>query len=160
MRNYVRKRMNLLLFMLILVSISACGTNFNQASGSTNNNETTGNGIGSGNQPGLKSQGHSESIVVANGLAYIGSDSGTLYALGARDGIVHWQRQLSANVSVFSSVNNIAYATVAKSVYAINATTGATLWHFQTGKDISQLQVSDGAVYTNSSADGNSSVLT
>jgi eukaryotic-like serine/threonine-protein kinase len=160
MRNYVRKRMNLLLFMLILVSISACGTNFNQASGSTNNNETTGNGIGSGNQPGPKSQSHLESLVVANGLVYIGSDNGTLYALGARDGIVHWQRQLGANVSVFSSVSNIVYATVEKSVYAINAITGATLWHFLTGKDISQLQVSDGAVYTNSSADGNSSLLT
>jgi outer membrane protein assembly factor BamB len=88
--------------------------------------ETTGNGIGSGNQPGPKSQGHSESIVVANGLAYIGSDNGTLYALGARDGIVHWQRQLGATVLVFSSVNNIVYATVEKSVYAINAITGAT----------------------------------
>jgi eukaryotic-like serine/threonine-protein kinase len=163
MKIYVRKKMILLLILLMLVSISACGTNSNLATPSTFNSRTSGNGIGpepgTDNKPRPTPNGHSESIVVANGLAYIGSDNGTLYALGARDGMVHWQRQLGATVLVFSVVNDIVYATVESTVYAINAITGAPLWHFQTGKDISQLQVSDGVVYTNSAAEGNSSML-
>ncbi|MDQ6662518.1 MAG: PQQ-binding-like beta-propeller repeat protein, partial [Chloroflexota bacterium] len=41
----------------------------------------------------------------------------------------------------------------------VNASNGAPLWHYQAAKYVSQVQVADGVVYTNTAAEGNSAAL-
>lgn len=159
----------LLLTLLMLVSMSACGPKSTPTVPSTTSIHTPLSNIplGSGNnpEPGTDGKprptpnGHSESILVANDLAFIGSDNGALYALGARDGTVHWQHKIGSAVFVFAAANGVVYVTADRVVYALNASNGSVLWQYRADKYISQVLVADGMVYANTAAEGNSSTL-
>jgi outer membrane protein assembly factor BamB len=73
------------------------------------------------------------SPALVGGTIYIGSGSGTVYALNASTGATIWTRPL-ASQSFYASpvvVGNLVYiATYAGKVYALNASTGATRWTY------------------------------
>ena len=156
----------LLFTLLMLVSMSACGPYSTPKTSPPNTSfNNTPSGSGNGPEPGTDGKarplpnGHYESIVVAGGLTYIGSDNRTLYALGARDGTVRWQHKMGSTVFVFQAVNGFVYATADKVLYALNASNGGLLWRYQADKFISSVLVVKGAVYVDTAAEGGSSIL-
>src|SRR5260370_17246996 len=131
----------LLFTLLMLVSIVACGPYSTPTTSLPNRSiNKTPSGSGNGLEPGTDGKarpqpnGHYESIVVAGGLTYIGSDNGTLYALGARDGIVRWQQKMGSTVFVFEAVNGFVYASADKVLYPLNASNGTLLCRSQPAK--------------------------
>ena len=91
-----------------------------------------------------------------NGVVYVGSDNGNLYALNAATGAQRWSFN-AGNLSLVSSpavVNGVVYVDGASDVYALNAATGAQIWSFATGGEGSSPTVANGVVYVGS-ADGN-----
>lgn len=115
------------------------------------------------------------SPAVANGIVYIGSDDGNVYALNALTGVKIWnyttskQPLYSFGNQVTSSPavsNGIVYVgSVGGNVYALNASTGAEIWSYYTHPDRlygggyfhgvqASPAVADGVVYVGS-VDGN-----
>ena len=148
------------------VSIPACGPYSTPTTSppDTSFNKTP-SGSGNGPEPGTDGKarplpnGHYESIVVAGGLTYIGSDNGTLYALGARDGTVRWQYKMGSTVFVFEVVNGFMYATADKVLYVLNSSNGALFWRYQVDKFITDVLVVEGTVYVDTAAEGGLSIL-
>ena len=104
----------------------------------------------------------SSSPAVANGVVYVGSSDGNVYALDASSGAKLWSYATGASIE-FSSpavANGVVYVgSVDKNVYALNASTGAKLWSFTTGNLVnSSPTVANGVVYIGS-FDGNLSAL-
>src|SRR5579859_980486 len=162
MRVSVRKyKIILLLGFLCVVILTACAPKSASPTSTTNHPA----GSGAAPEPGTDGSsqplpnGHSESIVVASDLAYIGSDNQTLYAIGTRDGKVHWQFKGSDMMLVYAVANGAVYASADSTLYALNASTGALLWKYQAGQQISQALAGDGVVYANTAAEGNLSTL-
>lgn len=159
----------LLCTLLLAMSIVACGTNFPATSSSATPSPTKFSNIPQGKgmdpEPGTDGKaaplpnGHNESIVISNGVAYTGSDNGSLYALGLNDGKVRWQSKIGPAVAVFAVVGNTVYASGDSVLYALNVGNGALLWRYQSGKYISQVLVVGSMVYVNTAADNNSSTL-
>ena len=75
------------------------------------------------------------SPALANGMVYIGSDDGNIYALDANTGSNRWIYQTGDKV--FSSptvTNGVVYiGSNDHSVYALNASDGSKRWSYQTG---------------------------
>jgi polyvinyl alcohol dehydrogenase (cytochrome) len=82
----------------------------------------------------------SQPLVVGNSL-FVGSQSGTIYAMNARSGCVHWTFQAAAEIRgalVYRSADTsagksqadptIVFGDFSAHVYAIDAATGALLW--------------------------------
>ncbi len=95
------------------------------------------------------------SPAVANGVTYIGSGDGNLYALNASNGALIWK--YSTGGAVYSSpavVNGVVYfGSDDGNLYALNASTGAKLWSNNTGNGVrSGATVVDGVAYFGSSA--------
>jgi outer membrane protein assembly factor BamB len=94
------------------------------------------------------------SPAVANGVVYVGSYDGKLYALDATTGALKWSYATSG--IVFSSpavANGIVYfGSDDGKLYALNATSGALLWSYATGGAIreSSPTVANGVVYVGS----------
>jgi outer membrane protein assembly factor BamB len=101
--------------------------------------------------------GTSTPPVVANGVVYVGTEDGAMYALNASTGAVSWSVQAGG---LFPSspavVNGVVYiGSFDHNVYALNASTGARLWSFATGDLVySAPTVVNGVVYIGST-DGN-----
>jgi outer membrane protein assembly factor BamB len=105
-------------------------------------NYTTGAAVGS-------------SPAVFDGVVYIGSLDGNMYALNASTGAVEWT--FNAGTSIGSSpavANGMVYFASedgsggqAGSIYALNATTGALVWFSKTGAFDSSPEVANGVVY-------------
>jgi outer membrane protein assembly factor BamB len=96
----------------------------------------------------------SSSPVVVNGVVYIGSPDGHLYALNATTGKVLWKYE-TGDVISFSSpavANGIVYiGSDDKSLHAVDAATGRGLWKYATGGKIkSSPAVNSGVVYVGS----------
>src|SRR5207344_2567233 len=75
------------------------------------------------------------SPAVANGVAYVGSADGNLYALNASTGAFLWSYTTGSFVGSSPAVaNGVAYVgSVDGNLYALNASTGAFLWSSTTG---------------------------
>jgi outer membrane protein assembly factor BamB len=101
------------------------------------------------------------SPAVVNGVVYVGSEDGNVYAINAATGAAVWAAPFPTGGAVFSSpavVNGVVYVgSEDGNVYAINAATGAPYWAapFPTGGPVeSAPAVVNGVVYVGSN-DGN-----
>jgi len=93
------------------------------------------------------------SPVVSGGYVYIGSTSGTMYALTTGTGTLHWSTALGG--AIYASpvlANGILYVGAYDGkVYALNASTGAVIWTYATGAAIDgSAAVVNGVVYIGS----------
>jgi outer membrane protein assembly factor BamB len=93
------------------------------------------------------------SPTVVNGVVYIGSEDGEVYALNASTGAKRWS--YATGGSILSSptvVNGVVYiGSFDANVYALDAATGAKLWNYATGSAISSSPaVVNGVVYVGS----------
>src|ERR1700674_2308342 len=81
--------------------------------------------------------GVASSPAVANGIVYVGSNDGNLYALRASSGAKLWS--FGVGVMDFSSpavANGVVYAGAVVgdgNLYALNAVTGVKIWSYATG---------------------------
>ena len=70
--------------------------------------------------------------VFANGLVYVGSSDGYIYALNASSGEGVWTRELSIggpqDLGALAASNNVVVCTVNWKLAALNASTGQPLW--------------------------------
>jgi outer membrane protein assembly factor BamB len=99
----------------------------------------------------------SESIfsspAVANGVVYIGSQDGSLYAFNAQTGAQLWSSATGNSIGSTPAVaNSVVYVgSNDGSLYAFNAQTGVKLWSAATGNGIySSPAVANGVVYVGS----------
>lgn len=93
------------------------------------------------------------SPVVADGVVYVGSDDGGLYALHATTGMVVWKTITGAAVRSSPAVaGGVVYVgSDDQAVYALNAATGAVLWKTTTGAAVrSSPALANGVVYAGS----------
>jgi outer membrane protein assembly factor BamB len=96
------------------------------------------------------------SPAVANGVVYVGSEDGNLYALNATTGVKLWNYTAGAGSYVQSSpavANGVVYTGDGnENLYALNATTGVKLWNYTTQGAIQQSSpaVANGVVYIGS----------
>ncbi|MDO8689363.1 MAG: PQQ-binding-like beta-propeller repeat protein [Dehalococcoidia bacterium] len=90
---------------------------------------------------------------VANGVVYVGSSDGNLYALDSQTGVQRWKAAASSGVSTPAVANNLVYAGSSDGrVYALDALTGTVKWSYPTaGVVASSPAVSSGVVYFGSS---------
>jgi outer membrane protein assembly factor BamB len=93
--------------------------------------------------------GGASSPAVANGILYIGSANGNLYALNATDGIKLWNYSTGGSVASSPAVaNGIVYVgSLGGGFYALNATNGEKIWSFTTDRINSSPTIVDGVVY-------------
>jgi len=88
-----------------------------------------------------------------NGVVYIGSDDGNVYALNATTGAKLWNFTTGGYVgSSPAVVNDVVYVgSFDHNVYALNATTGTTLWNHTTGSRVyASPAIANGVVYVGS----------
>src|SRR5579863_8172949 len=117
MRSYFtsRKALIALVFLSIILCVSACGKNIpgSPASSSVSHNAPLGTGMtpepGTDGKPMPQPDGHYESMVASNGVDYAGSDNGRLYALNGKDGAVRWQYNAGASVYVAAVTQGVVY---------------------------------------------------
>jgi outer membrane protein assembly factor BamB len=99
------------------------------------------------------------SPAVVNGVVYVGSGNGSVYALNASSGAVLWSFATGAFVASSPAVvNGVVYVGALARFgdggmfYALNASTGAQLWSFVTDNPVtSSPAVVNGVVYVGSS---------
>ena len=99
------------------------------------------------------------SPAVANGVVYIGTTNGGLYAINAADGTILWNFASSGSHLYPAYANGVVYVggggLANHDLYAVNATTGTKLWSYTTGGVVdSAPAVVNGVVYVGS-RDGN-----
>ncbi len=93
------------------------------------------------------------SPAVVNGVVYVGSDDGTLYAIDAASRKQKWAYQTGDRIdSSPAVVNGVVYVgSFDDTLYAIDAASGTKKWAYQTGSHISSSPaVVDGVVYVGS----------
>jgi len=94
------------------------------------------------------------SPAVANGVVYVGSYNGNVYALNASTGAKLWTYATADPVVSSPAVaNGVVYVgSWDNNVYALNASTGAKLWGYATGDRVyASPAVANGVVYVGSS---------
>ena len=75
-------------------------------------------------------------LAVANGVVYVCSEDGMVYALNANTGTKLWSSATSGAVMSSPAVaNGVVYIAGLGNVYALNASTGAQLWSHVDGVD-------------------------
>ena len=93
------------------------------------------------------------SPAVANGVVYVGSNDGNVYALDASSGALLWSYSTGGHVESSPAVaNGVVYVgSWDLKVYALDARTGSLLWSYTTGQSqygvVSSPAVADGRVY-------------
>jgi eukaryotic-like serine/threonine-protein kinase len=93
------------------------------------------------------------SPTVANGVVYIGSGDGNLYALDSQSGALVWKYATGDSVDSAPAVANgmVYFASQNTLVYALKADTGARVWVFPTGCGFGPSPtVANGVVYVTS----------
>jgi outer membrane protein assembly factor BamB len=124
---------------------------------------------------GFDSGAFASSPAVTNGIVYIGSDDGNLYALDALTGVKIWNYTTSFQITYMTGnqvtssptvSDGVVYVgSVGGNIYAFNATTGAKIWSYYTGPSVNygggywhgvqaSPAVANGVVYVGS-VDGN-----
>ena len=98
-------------------------------------------------------------IVAANGIAYVGSDNGTLYALKSGNGAVLWHYNAGSSVEVATVGSGVVYAYAGSSLYSLNANSGTLLWQHQMNRTIAGVIVAGSVVYADTDADQNSPAI-
>jgi outer membrane protein assembly factor BamB len=97
-------------------------------------------------------------VVVANGILYVASQDGTLYARNAGTGKALWSYPTGGPITSTPAVDNnsvFVYST-GGIFYALNATTGKLLWQRSIGADSNSSPVTaNGVVYVGTHYDGN-----
>ena len=92
---------------------------------------------------------------VADGFVYIGSYDGSkyiIYALDAKTGVLRWQRTPGASGTP-TVVNGLVYFGVGSDLYAVNAVSGAVVWHASLGGRVNDaVAVFNNVVYVSSNA--------
>jgi outer membrane protein assembly factor BamB len=84
--------------------------------------------------------GVNSSPAVANGVVYVGSGDGNVYALNASTGALVWSYATGGGVYFSSPAvsNGVVYVgSMDHYVYALNASTGTLLWSYATGNGVS-----------------------
>ena len=107
-------------------------------------NYTTGNGL-------FKAVRSSPAVV--DGVVYVGSNDGFVYALDAFNGVQIWNYSTGASVSSSPAVvDGVVYVgSYDDNVYALDAYTGAKIWNYTTGDYVfSSPAVENGYVYVGS----------
>ncbi len=93
------------------------------------------------------------SPTVSDGVIYVGSYDGHLYAVDAKTGKEQWKFKTGKSIYSSPSVSDgvIYVGSYDGHLYAVDAKTGKEQWKFKTGKDVySSPAVSDGIVYFSS----------
>jgi len=93
------------------------------------------------------------SPAVANGVVYVGSDDGNIYALNTRSGSKLWSYHTGSHVQSSPAFANgvVYFGSADDTVYALSASTGAKLWSYTTENQVvSSPAVSNGIVYVTS----------
>lgn len=83
---------------------------------------------------------------IANGLLYVGADSGVLYALNLTTGAVQWSHDVGGSLiaSPVASSNDVVYAaSTTGALDALNGTTGRLLWAFSDSYPITASPILD-----------------
>jgi outer membrane protein assembly factor BamB len=95
------------------------------------------------------------SPAVANGVVYVGSDDGNVYALDAKTGANLWSFATGGGASSPAVVDGVVYVgSDDDNLYALDAATGNELWSFATGSYVeSSPAVANGIVYVGSDDD-------
>jgi outer membrane protein assembly factor BamB len=171
----VWKAIILLLSVLALLSLSACGRTLGTPAHSPFSNVPTGTGNnpepGTNGEPQVSPTGHSESILTGDNVAFVGSDNGKLYAFNATSGKVEWQRLLGGPVFVNTVAGGVVYASTnassstssgigTGSVYAVSSASGQVLWQFsRPSTDVVSVMVSDGMVLVGTGSQGNQDTI-
>ncbi len=94
------------------------------------------------------------SPAVADGVVFVGSYDGRLYALDASTGAKLWQRKTGDSIWSSPAVAGgvVFVGSGDGNLYALDASTGATLWSYATGGPLdSSPAVADGVVYVGAS---------
>lgn len=92
------------------------------------------------------------SPVVVDGVVYIGSDSGSFYAIDARSGAIVWEFKAGAPVRGSAAVlDERVFVTASNAFFALDRATGAELWRYTRGLWADSPLVIDGPIAT---ADG------
>jgi outer membrane protein assembly factor BamB len=106
------------------------------------------------------------SPAVVNGIVYIGSDDGFVYALNAENGALIWKYSTGGPVQSSPAVlNGVVYigGFHSHAVFALNASTGALIWSSPTNSvypnQISSTAVANGLVYVDVYDTGNGGEL-
>ncbi len=75
---------------------------------------------------------------VVNGVAYVGSQDRTFYALDAATGHKIWSFVAGNSIkSIAAVVNDVVYVgSLDNNVYALNAKTGTQIWNYTTGNQV------------------------
>lgn len=155
MNNHISyERWIALLLLFCLIGLSACGLKSSaQATGAGGTDKPIGTGAtpepGNNGQPTPMPDGHSQSMVAANGSVYVGSDNGMLYALNASDGTVRWHQALNSFVTVSAVKDGTVYVSTDGAVSAFDAASGIRRWqHAVDGSNgVSPLMFGDGALF-------------
>ncbi len=145
----------ILLLVALLVLLAGCSTT--NVTGTPHTQQATFSSLptGTGNQPEPGTDGkpkplpngHWESILLANGIAYVGSDNEQLYAFDEHSGSILWHHTQRAN-SLHALVQGILISTdqTGNTVSGLDATNGVLLWRHRT-PDIDHVQAMNGMVY-------------
>jgi outer membrane protein assembly factor BamB len=95
----------------------------------------------------------SSSPAIVNGVVYVSSDDGNIYALNARTGAKVWSHGSDGGFSSPTVANGVVYVS-SSVVVALNAKTGAELWSYPAGDSLSSPVVANGMVYLGSADHG------
>jgi outer membrane protein assembly factor BamB len=90
------------------------------------------------------------SPAIADGVVYVGDDSGEFFALSAATGRVRWERMIGGAIFSTAAVANgtVFFGDDNRNVYALNAETGAARWTTLTSGGVdSSPAVAGGSVY-------------
>jgi len=97
--------------------------------------------------------GVKSSAAIVDGVVYVGSDDGNVYAFNASTGTKIWNYTTGGSVvSSPTVVDGVVYVgSLDRDIYALNASTGAKIWNYHTnGAVYSSPSVADGVVYVGS----------
>jgi outer membrane protein assembly factor BamB len=97
----------------------------------------------------------STSPAVVNGVVYVDSSDGNLYALNADTGVKLWSYNIGDSISSPAVANGVVYVGSLGEfgkLYALNARTGTLLWSFNAGDSVCDPTVVHGVVYFSSNS--------
>ncbi len=162
-KRNVYSQLSVLFLLFFLLGLSACGfqSQASQAALSNTTDKPLGTGAtpepGNDGKPAPTPDGHTQSIVEAHGIVYIGSDNGTLYAVNVNDGTVRWHQTLGSFVTVAAVIDGTVYVSTDAVVSAFDAMNGIRRWQHSISDLIVNptLMVSNGVLFVSTEVSHN-----